>query len=92
MFRLCAHLTPPCPGCNGTGVVVLGASVQNACPPGCPAGLAGLKPGHYNAALHRFARGSLGFGCGFVGLVALGGWQVPIPLYGLGIGFALDSD
>jgi len=51
--------------------------------------LTGLKPGHYN--LQRLAWGGLGLWGRFVGLVTLRGWQIPIPLDGLAIDFALDS-
>jgi hypothetical protein len=55
-----------------------------------PGGLAMLKPGHYN--LYRLAWGGLGLWGRFVGLVTLGGRQIPVPLDGLAIDFALDGD
>ena len=41
--------------------------------------------------LQRLARGSVGLWGGLLGLVAVWGWEIPIPLYGLSGDLALDG-
>ena len=91
MFRLCAHITPPGAGRNGTGVVVLGAAVQGACLPGSgwngharawPAAAQPRVPvGAYRPKAGHYNLHLAGLGLrGRFGLVALWGQGDPNPV------------